>query len=310
MADKKGLSQQQINAQKALQNNMFAATPLAPMQLPTGPKDCPPPQRVRRCPRRERGMSWLRIRTILAKFAAELFGCMAIGFVLPIRDFFILAGLADPGFVAAAAMRSAVTVGLMLAMMMFKAGHFNPIYTVIQWLCEEQRWELETITDYLAMWIGQFFGYLFSAWIVSAFLAAPLSCTIINPLVGNGFGYLFESLGHLFLVFVFALAVHRRTAAMTGVIGLGAAEFAWVASFGPLTGGSFNFFRSLGVALVQGAPCTNSLGYYVAAMFTALVVGVVVLIFVLSRKVSSSEGHEITIYDPPPMEIVQEEKKN
>jgi len=297
--------QQQINAQKALHNNLFNATP----QLATGPENIPP-QPVRRSRRCEKGMSWERIQCIIAKFAAELFGCWAIGFVLPIRDFFIFAGLADPGFIAAAAMRSAVTIGLMLGMMMFKAGHFNPIYTVVQWLCEPKRWEFDTIAEYLAMLLGQFFGYLFAAWIVSAFVFAPLSCTVINPLIGNGFGYLFESLGHLFLLFVFALAVHKRTAAMTGVIGLGAVEFGWVATFGPLTGGSFNFLRSVGVALVQGSPCSNSLGFYVAAMGTALIVGVVVLLFVLPRKVASTEGHELIIYDPPPIEVSQDQKKS
>jgi glycerol uptake facilitator-like aquaporin len=299
-------SQQQLNAEKALNAGLYNVQP-------TGPKECELEQRPQSVNKRRRvshGMDMDSILCSVAKFVAELFGCMAVAFVLPIRDLFLVAGLADPGFIAAAGMRAAVTIAMMLAMMIFKAGHLNPIYTVMQWCCEQDMWSVKTLVDYFLILLGQFFGYLFGAWIVSAFFAAPLSCTVINPLAGNGFGYLFEAFGQLFLIFAFALAVHRKTSAMTGVLGVAALEFAFVATFAPLTGGSFNFFRSLGVALVLGGTCNDSLGIYVGAMFSAVVVAIVVLMFILRSKYSATDGHEIVVYDPPPIVVKEGQEKD
>lgn len=235
------------------------------------------------------GIEWWALQKILAAIAAELVGTFAIGLVLALSDYYVFGGFGNPGLIANAAVRSAVTAGLMLAFIQFYAGQFNPMYTVLGWCHEKKMWQLDIIGCYLGRCLGQFLGFLFSAWLISAILPAPISCTQVNSLFGNGFAYLFETLGSVFLIHVWVLAVYRKTSGMTGVLGLAAAEFALVAAFAPITGGSLNLFRSLGVGLVRGSACNSSIGIYVGSMFTAVVVSIVLLMYIFPAKALPQE---------------------
>lgn len=274
----------------------------------TGNCDTPPPHyavpqcaRVRPC--RNGGIEWWRVQCVSAVIFAELVGTFFIGLALAVRDYYVFAGLADVGPVVAAAIRASASVGVMLAFLpVFYSGNFNPMYTVIKWCCERRMWYMETLGEYFGRLLGQFLGFLFAAWLVSAVTAAPLSCTLVNPLVGNGYGFLFEFLGSLVLIHVYVLAVARKTSGLTGVLGLGLAEFAIVAAFAPLTGGSFNFFRSLGVALVQGSACSTGLGVYIGSMFAALIVAAVMLYYIFPAKCAPKveiNTVKLTVHDQP-----------
>lgn len=317
----------QQNAQRALNNqtnivgkptvfgNASASTSTSASMLATGPdynrpQACPP----RRCaPNPCDGIEWWRIQCMASKFFAELVGTFMIGIVLAIGDLYVFAGEASPGRIVQAFAIAAIATGLRYAFIQFHAGHFNPAYTFLQWCCDRKRWDWYCIGDHLILLLGQFLGFLFAAWLVSAITPAPLSCTVILPAFGNGFGFLFESLAILFLIHVFVLAVHRKNSGMYGVLGLGLAEFASIAALAPVTGGSINFFRSLGTALVQGAPCTTSLGIYVGAMFAAIVVSIVFLLWIFPAKCAST-NNTVTIEVPPPQMVCDnrggDEQKN
>lgn len=280
--------------------------------MATGPQQ-PSQQRPMYCPPRDRcprdpcdGIDWDHMRCGFAKFMAELAGTFIIGIVVALRDTQLLGGFADPGPIALGFAIALVATGFRLAFMPFGAGHFNPAYTFMQWCCEKKLWDFWIIGNYIALLLGQFLGFLLSAWLISAVVAAPLSCTIINPLVGNGFGFLFESLAILLLIHIFVLVVHNHMSSMMnaiGVLGLGFAEFALIAGLSGISGGSINFFRSTGVALVQGAPCTSSLGIYVGALFAAVAVAIVFLLWVFPAKCASQvEKTVIEHHDRPPAE--------
>lgn len=306
----------QQNAARALNNQHAAATsvsatkttlygttmPTAVAPMATGPnypQACAP----RRCqPNPCDGVEWWRIQCWAAKFFAELVGVFFIMLAAGIRDLYVFAGLPDPGFVVQAAAIALVATGLRFAFVHFHAGHFNPAYTFMQWCCDRKRWDWYVIGDHLLIWIGQFVGFLLGAWLLSAVTPPALSCTVILPALGNGLGTLFEGLGTLVLIHVFVLAVHRRTSGMTGIIGLGFAELSLIAVFSPITGGSLNFFRSLGVALVLGGTCNDSLGYYIAATVAAIVLAVLLLMFIFPQKCANS-GNTVTIEVPPPQVV-------
>ena len=253
---------------------------------PVIPVRAPPPQYAYGYPMHDYGPELWRVWVVIARIMAELVGCFFIGWAIGIRDIWVSNGAGDPGAIAQSAVRALVTLGVIFPMMVFHAGHFNPLFTLIDWMCHPCRWHLETIGIYLGYWLGQFLGFLLAALFVHGGVGGPslLSCTIIKPSFGNGFGFLYEWVGLTALGLIFALAVHRKGSNLLGVVGLVAADFALVAAFQPATGGSLNLFRSIGVALVEGGACGNSLGMYVGALFAAAATDLLLLYFIFSAR--------------------------
>jgi len=232
------------------------------------------------------GIDMWRVWYIVARIMSELVGCFFIGWAIGVRDIWVSNGAGDPGIIAQAAVRVLVAMGFVFPMMLFKAGHFNPIFTVLAWAHEVNRWGLEPIGIYLGYWLGQFLGFLLGALFVHGGVGGPalLGCTVIRPAFGNGYGFLYEWVGTTALAVVFALAVHRPGANPLGVAGLLAVDFGLVVAIAPATGGSLNLFRSLGVALIEGGNCGNSLGIYVGAMFAAAATAILLLLFIFPAK--------------------------
>ena len=284
-------------------NNRNSMT-TGPQQCAPRPMSCPPRQRCARDPCD--GIDWDHVRCMFAKLMAEIVGTFMIGLSVSVRDTQLFGGFADPGPIVQALLIALIATGFRLAFMPFGAGHFNPAYTFMQWCCEDKLWDFWVIGNYITLWLGQFLGFLLSAWLISAILLAPLSCTIINPLVGNGLGFVLEWIVILTLILIFVLVVHNHMSSMMnaiGVLGLGFSEFAAIALLSGLTGGSINFFRSVGVALVQGAPCTASLGIYVGALFAAVAIAIVFLLWVFPSKCASRiEKTVIEHHDRPQAE--------
>jgi len=255
----------------------------------TVPSCYEPPVACQPRPECDQSIDLWRLACLLAIFASEFVGSFAIGLAFSLRDFWVGVGLADPGFVLQAGAAAAISVGMILAFLPFHSGHFNPMFTFVAWCCVPKKYSLTKIGEHLIRWLGQFLGYLIAAWVASALFAIPLTCTVINPLVGNGFAYLFETLGSVFLLHIFVLAAQRKQSGMMGILGLALAIFSLLVTFAPLTGGSFNFFRSTGVALVVGGGCGSSLGIYVLSMITALVVSITLLSAVFPEKCAPAQ---------------------
>jgi len=310
MATQQQKKAQEVLSAKAGQNvspfaNNRNTLSTGPQQQPQRPMYCPPPRE--RCVRDPcDGIDWDHMRCGFSKLMAEIAGTFFIGLVVALRDTQLLGGFVDPGPITLAFAIALVSTGFRLAFMPFGAGHFNPAYTIMQWCCEKKLWDFWIIGNYIALLLGQFLGFLLSAWLISAILPAPLSCNIINPLVGNGFGFLVEAIAILALIHIFILVVHNHMSSMMnaiGVLGLGFSEFALMAALSGLSGGSINFFRSVGVGLVQGTPCTSSLGIYVGALFAAVAVSIVFLLWVFPAKCASQvEKTVIEHHDRPQAE--------
>lgn len=298
------MTTQQQKAQQFLssKSGIFGATSGATPMKTGPPMHCPPRQACVRdkCD----GVDWDRMRCTFAKFMAELVGTFFIGIVIALRDTQVFGGFVDPGPITLAFAIALVATGLRLPFMAFDAGHFNPAYTFMHWCCQQNLWDFWIIGDYLALLLGQFLGFLLAAWLWSAIIFAPLSCTIINPVFGNGFGFLFEFFAIVALIHIFVLVVHSHMSSAVnsiGVIGLGFAEFAFMAALSGVTGGSINFFRSVGVALVQGSPCTSSLGIYVGALFAAVALSIVLLMWVFPSFCASKIEKTVIEHHPTPL---------
>ena len=237
------------------------------------------------------GFPMWRMWCILATLMAELVGVFFVGLTFGVRDMYVAVGQPDPGFFFPALVQAGTIIGVMAAFSKLHAGHLNPAFTIIDWLCKKNMWNTPVIAVGLGMLLMQFLGYLFAAWLVQAVQLAPpaaplttFSCTVINPLVGNGLGFALESIFLLALIFINVMTMQRKTVGVVGILALGLATFAALALLGPLTGASLNLMRSIGFALVFGSPCADSLGLYTGVLFAALVVAVIFMKWIFPAK--------------------------
>jgi len=217
---------------------------------------CPPKKPLDRCERERRDSARMQFKWLLCWLGytfAELFGSLLL--------VFLAAGAADHILLGGGVLPSAQVVGVYFAVVLFpliftlaqfKSGDFNPAISLASYVNSlfENGWDLKPFVVLISKLAAQFLGALLGAWLLSWFTvggtAGANSVTV--PTLAFGRAIFLEVLGTAIIV-LFAIlgkgGIALKSLSMAVLIGL-------LVSLGaPLSGGSFNFFRTLGPAIVQ-----------------------------------------------------------
>lgn len=239
-------------------------------------------ERQRQSCARQRGMDWTRIQCWLSYTISELVGTFFLGvFAVGSSDIAATFGGGALNAFAYGATFAITVFGLALMFGQFGAGHYNPAFTLMAWLCDRDPFNINSFVRYISMWLAQFGGFVLAALFVNAYVggSAPLGCTNVNAAQSQGLAFVVEFLGLLFLLHIFVLAGMRRKGGPLTTYAIGTGLGLLVAVFGSSSGGSFNMFRTIGVGLVEGCLAGDIWIYIVswaaAPIITALLVSYV-----------------------------------
>jgi len=228
-------------------------------------------------------MEWWRIQCFLSLVVSELIGSFFLGlFAVASSDYAAtFAGSPLHIFVYGSTF-TVVIFALALTFGQFGAGRFNPAITLLAWLCDAEPFSVNSIIRYLSEWVAQFIGFLAAAFLAQAITGgAPLGCTNVNPALGTSAGaaqalaFVLEFLALLLILHTVALAGLRRKGPLT-TLAIGAEFGIFIGIFGPVTGGSFNLFRTLGVGIAEGCLGADIWVYIVSFVLAPIITALLV----------------------------------
>ena len=217
-----------------------------------------PPKKIDRCERERRENARMQFKWLLCWLGytfAELFGSLVLVFLAAgATDHILLGGGVAPSAQVVGVYFAVVLFPLIFTLSQFKSGDFNPAISLGVYLNSlfENGWDLKPFVVLISKLVAQFLGALIGAWLLSWFTTAAAaganSVTALGALA-VGRAIFLEILGTAAIV-LFAIlgkgGIALKSLSMAVLIG------ALVSLAAPLSGGSFNFFRTLGPAIVQG----------------------------------------------------------
>lgn len=218
------------------------------------------------------------------------------GFVGALLTSFLIAALAVPakeyalGFLAPGltsweygGITAAVIFATGLVFNQFDAWHhFLPHLSIAGLLYDEGRcltWlsVLRTLICMAGSLGGYFIGHAIAMSIVSFDISG--ASTLTNVTFGPDF--YFEFIGMLLICHVFLFS-SREFWGVWGVVGIAVLQGALIAAFGPVTGGSFNFWRTLAVGALEGNLGATGWGAKLLATFVAPILTVIIKMLLYS----------------------------
>lgn len=162
--------------------------------------------------------------------------------------------------------------------------HFAPHLSIAGVLWDEERkftwWTaLYTLICSVGSLAGYFISHAIAMGIVS-FSTANAS-TLTSATFGQDF--YFEFIGMLLVSHVFLFS-SREFGGVWGVVGIAVLQGALIAAFGPVTGGSFNFWRTLAVGALEGNLSLTGWGPKLIATIVAPIITAIVKLLLFPAR--------------------------
>jgi hypothetical protein len=162
--------------------------------------------------------------------------------------------------------------------------HFTPNLTLAGVLCDDDR-RMTWTAGWLAL-IGMIFslgGYFIAHAIAQAIYGFSLASASTITSMGFFGDFFIEFIGMTLVCHIYLFS-SREYNGVWGVVGIAIVQGALIAIFGPATGGSFNFWRTLAVGALEGNLSLTGWGPKLLATFVAPIFTCIVKFFFSDSK--------------------------
>lgn len=229
-------------------------------------------------------MCWLRM--VLAEFLGSF---LLVFLAAGASDHIVLGGGVAPSAQVVGVYFAAVLFPLIFTLTNYASGDFNPAISLgafIHHLLSGVRVSGDAVWNLGTKWAAQFLGALSGAGVLYWFAGSAAGAVTAVGTITTGKAIFLEIAGTAIIV-LFALigrgGIALKSLSMAVLIGV------FVSLGAPLSGGSFNFFRTLGPAIVENSYV--SWYVYLIGMIGGVAVAVILSMIFDVRRASAAKKH-------------------